>query len=130
MFRISHLPNSDIRRSCYSHGISSLYSICILRCEVSTPADGSMPRSRTFANGLRRVLFSCCAAKSAARINQSRIDQHARIHQSLRIERALGAAQCLRKQLGALLVVERTMEAADGMMMRSGAAMRDSRCRA
>src|SRR5512139_1947579 len=55
----------------------------------------------------------------------SRIDQHAGIHQALGIELALGAAQRLGEQLGPLLVVERAMEAADGMMVRGRAAMLD-----
>src|SRR5262245_62773514 len=72
------------------------------------------------------------ASRGPARysINASRIDQDAGIHHALGIELALGAAQGAGEQLGPLLVVERPVEAADGMMMRGRAALLDGGRRA
>src|SRR5258706_13445430 len=53
-----------------------------------------------------------------------RIDQHAGVHHAFGIEFALGAAQRLGEQFGPLLVVERPVEAADGVVMRGRAALR------
>src|SRR5216684_8161458 len=63
-------------------------------------------------------------------IAASRIDQHAGIHHALGIELALGAAQRAGEQLGPLLVVERPVETADGVMVRGRAAMLDGGRRA
>src|SRR5262245_24636629 len=57
----------------------------------------------------------------------SRINQHAGIEQPLRVERLLGGAQRVGEQRRALLVVPRTMIAADRVVMRDGAAVCDYR---
>src|SRR6187200_1079673 len=65
-----------------------------------------------------------CLAGTKA-LSVSRVDQDAGVHQPLRIEFALGAAERARKQFGPLPVVEGAVEAADRMVMRGRAAVLD-----
>src|SRR5271169_3018518 len=55
----------------------------------------------------------------------SRLDQHARIHNALRIERTLGGAKSCREQVRSLPIVPSTMVASDRVMMRDRAPGRD-----
>src|SRR4029453_4452705 len=112
---------------------------------VETPSAVARPAARPPSRALRTVMavsgpgvqITSAAMPTKAMSGpvrysmvSSRVDQHAGIHQALGIELALGAAQRLGEQLGPLLVVERAMEAADGVMMRGRAAMLDRRRRA
>src|SRR5216684_4961231 len=63
-------------------------------------------------------------------IAASRIDQHAGIHHALGIQLALGAAQRAGEQLGPLLVIKWPVEAADGVVVGSRAALLDGSRRA
>src|SRR5262249_52044 len=112
-----------------------------MACPVATPTAVASPAARPPSRGVRMGTAGAGAggtiprtemtrkARKASKgrlrysIAPSRIDQNAGIHHALGIELALGAAQGTGEQLGPLLVVERPVEAADGMMMRGRAAL-------
>src|SRR5205809_4822035 len=78
---------------------------------------------------------SACAPKPRSFGRQSRtaasgVDQDTRVQHALRIEFAFRATERPGKQLGPLLVVERSVEAADGMVVGGRTAMLDGGCRA
>src|SRR4030095_16414039 len=63
-------------------------------------------------------------------MTSSGVDQDTRVQHALRIQFAFCATERTGKQLGPLLVVERPVEAADGMVVSGRTAMLDGGCRA
>src|SRR5262249_21941564 len=64
---------------------------------------------------------STCGKAAASAYRVSWVDQDAGVEHTLGVDRPLSGAQRCGKQLRPLLVVPRTMVAADGMMMGDGA---------